>query len=276
MTKEQIKKLLIAYNIRPTKGKGQNFLIDESILDVMLDAAQVAETDSVLEIGPGLGVLTNKLVRRARRIVAVELDTRVAMFIRSEFEGKNNFELIESDILRVKNAELAEHLGTTRYKVVANIPYAITAPLIEKFLTYEPRPTMLVLMVQKEVAERVTARPGEMSVLAVSVQYYARAEIIARVPGSSFYPEPAVDSAVLRIIPKHQHTSDEEKIFFRIVKIGFSSRRKQLHNNLSAGLRISSEEAKGYLQALDLRIDARAQDLSVEDWKKLAHITQKK
>ncbi len=267
------------YGIRPTKGKGQNFLIDESMLDIMIAAAAIRPTDFVVEIGPGLGVLTHKLLNAARRVVAVELDRSIATFVRAEFGTINNFELIEDDILRVRNDELVKRLGSPDYKVVANIPYAITAPVIEKFLSYEPKPACMVLMVQKEVAERITAKPGEMSMLAVAVQYYANAEIIATVPRASFYPAPEVDSAILKITVNHRIPDDSgfQKDFFRTVRIGFSARRKQLHNNLSAGLRITSTVAKELLVGLGLREDVRAQNLSVDDWKRLttAIISQK-
>lgn len=293
MDKRAVQHVIKLYDIRPTRGKGQNFLLDDEVTARMVAAANVTSEDAVLEIGPGLGVLTRQLAAKAGKVVAVELDKNVAIFFKSEFGTAKNISLIEGDILAIQNKDLAKALGSQQYKVVANIPYAITAPLIQKFLTFVPRPTVLVLMVQKEVAERITAKPGEMSVLALSVQYFADAEILEQVPRAKFFPSPEVDSAVIRITPhltnnakagatntritnnESTNNTDLEKNFFRTVKIGFSAKRKQLHNNLSAGFHITAAQGKEILLRLGLREDVRAQDLSLDDWKNLAEILTK-
>lgn len=272
MKVEQVKKLLRAYDIRPTKGKGQNFLLDEQVIRDMVDAARVSGEDTVLEIGPGLGILTRALLERAGKVVAVELDANVATFLRAEFGGNPKFHLVTDDILRLRPEDLRALTGD-RYKVVANLPYAITSPVIEKLLTVEPRPTQIVVMVQKEVAQRITAAAGEMSVLAIACQYYATAELVRLVSRTVFHPAPQVDSAVVRLsLTDRERDAAREKDFFRLVHIGFSARRKQLHNNLAAGLHRSSDEMKKMLEMIGKRPDTRAQELTVHDWERLREL----
>lgn len=273
---QTIKDYLSGYEIRPTKNRGQNFLIDRGALDKIIKAADLRKDDLVVEVGPGIGVLTRELASRVKKVLAVELDRKLIKLLRNtSLKGLDNVELWENDILKVKNEELAARLGGD-YKVVANLPYNITGVVLQKFLTFEPRPKEMVLMLQKEVAERITAKAGEMSILGVSVQLYGRPEIAAIVPSKSFYPAPAVDSAVVKI----SHISDDlitknsldEKKFWRLVKIGFSARRKQLQNNLMSGLKLSKEEVKNILIKAKLNPLIRAQDLTVEDWLKLTGI----
>ncbi len=255
---------------------GQHFLTDSEVLRDIITAADLQSDDVVLEIGPGKGVLTEELAKHVKRVIAVELDRTLVAELQKKFKSAKNVEIIHEDILRWwpqqnLNIEIFKHL-----KIVANIPYRITAPILRLFLEHELHPNLLVLMVQKEVAERVCAKPGAMSLLSVSVQYYATPEIVRIVPRTAFNPAPKVDSAILKIIPFKRHDypemSDRTKIdnvFFRLVKMGFSSRRKQLQNLLATGLRMTNEEAKKALLAIGLSPTVRAQELSIADWKKL-------
>lgn len=275
---------------------GQHFLIDRDVLHDIVSAAELTRDDVVLEIGPGKGVLTEELAKRVNQVIAVELDRTLVAELQKKFRGVKNVTIVHEDILRwwgnqhfnTSTPHQSLRVGTGQafqhFKVVANIPYRITAPILRIFLEGTHRPPRIVLMVQKEVAERVCAKPGGMSLLSVSVQYYARPEIIRIVPRAAFDPAPKVDSAILRIQPHPRLLLQGEGIspspvkerggvrsedFFQLVKIGFSSRRKQLQNLLAAGLRITNEEAKKALVAAGLLPTVRAQELSIEDWKKL-------
>lgn len=264
-----IKNLCKKYGIRPSKDFGQNFLIDREVLEEIVAAADLKKDDTVLEIGPGFGVLTAELAGRVKKVLAVEADRGVASALAEIMAGKKNLEIVEKDILKFKISDL--RFPNYGYKVVANLPYQITSAVFRKFLSEEPRPSEITVMVQKEVAERISAPPGEMSVLSVSAQFFGQPEIVAVVPRTAFWPEPEVDSAILRITriknesEKNLGQINQEK-FFRAVKIGFSARRKQLHNNLSGGLRISGEKVKEILVDLGFDERARAQDLGVNDW----------
>lgn len=258
---------------------GQNFLIDYDVLRDIVNAAELTRNDVVLEIGPGKGVLTEELAKRVQQVIALELDRALVTELQKTFRGAKNVDIVHADILRWWPENSVKVSEYQRLKVVANIPYRITAPILRLFLEYELRPSLIVLMVQKEVAQRVCAKPGAMSLLAVSVQYYGRPEIIRIVPRTAFDPAPKVDSAILRIRPFEKEELQQVKNtpigvkvdqeFFQLVKIGFSSRRKQLQNLLATGLRITNEQAKKALVAVGLLPTVRAQELSVEDWKKL-------
>jgi len=254
------------------KGLSQNFLVDKKALDTIVEAAEIKPGDLVIEIGPGVGTLTIELVQRAEEVIAIELDKKLASLIQTskiKYQNYNSkLKVINQDVLKVNLNEL---IGDRPYKVVANIPYAITSKILELFLSREHKPELMVLLVQKEVAERVCAKPGDMSVLSVSVQLYGRPSIIDIVKKESFFPAPKVDSAILKIVTsdKLQVTSQEEKELFRLVHIGFSSRRKTLINNLSAGYHISKEKASDIIKKAGFKEMVRAQELSVEDWKKL-------
>lgn len=269
---EETKLLSQKHNILPSRQKGQNFLIDESVLAKIVEAADLKPKDKALEIGPGFGVLTRELVKRSNRVVAVELDKKLAFFLKRRFKDFKNLEIIEKDILDLK----IEDEGFKKYKLIANLPYNITSIVLRKFLETEYKPELIVVMVQKEVAERICAKPGGMSLLSVSVQFYAEPEIVAIVPKESFWPEPEIDSAILRIVTRNYAElrgtmrNLSEKDFFQIVRIGFSSRRKQLHNNLANGLRLEGKIIKNILSNLNLDPLIRAQDLGVSDWLKLA------
>ena len=266
---DTIKNFFRENNISPSRDRGQNFLVDEKVLEKIIESANLKKDDVVLEIGAGFGTLTERLAQKAGKIITVESDRGILPILRRNLENYKNVEIIEKDVLSVVNYE--SKIMNYEYKIVANLPYQITSIVLRKFLENEPRPNEMMVMVQKEVAERICAISGEMSILAVSVQFFGQPEIIQIVPRSSFYPAPEVDSAILRISRiKNESETNLKRIdvkdFFRVVKVGFSARRKQLHNNLANGLRLKSEEAKNILLDLGLDIQVRAQDLSVDDW----------
>ena len=241
MTINDLKSLLSRFHIRPSKKLGQNFLLSEQALDQIVEAAELSPEDTVLEIGPGLGVLTRRLCEKAGLVLAVEKDRKLVTALRKLFKSQKNVKVIHGDALFIHptSYELpASPAGrpATSYKVVANIPYYLTGKILQNFLTSEQKPSLMVLLLQKEVAERITASPGQMSILAVSVQFYAEPEIIGRVGRENFYPEPEVDSAIVRLkVLEKPRLAVDEKRFFQLVKIGFAGKRKQLHNNLQAG-----------------------------------------
>jgi 16S rRNA (adenine1518-N6/adenine1519-N6)-dimethyltransferase len=260
--------LLRRHGLRADKRLGQNFLQDPLALQGIAGAAEIQSTDSVLEIGPGLGSLTRYLSVAARAVTAVELDPKLAAVLRGVLEPYSNVRLIEGDILALRPQEL----GLPRdYIVAANIPYNLTSAILRHLLESEPKPRRLVLTVQKEVAERICADPPDMSLLALSVQVYGRPAIAARIPAGAFFPAPKVDSAVVKI-----EVHSEPRIpagllpaFFKFIKAGFGQKRKTLRNSLSAGLKISTAEAE--LLLLNAGIDSRrrAETLSIEEWRKL-------
>ena len=282
LSKTEIKKLLKEKDLKVLKSLGQNFLIDEKVLNEIIKASDLDKSDTVLEIGPGLGTLTNELVKKCKKVVAVEKDKKMAELIKEEKELKAtfanvafnsfSFEIINDDILKINLNELVEKYSENKkYKLISNIPYYITSPVIKLFLENSIQPELIVLLVQKEVAERICAKPGKLSVLALSVQIYGDPEIINYVDKSSFYPKPKVDSAILRIKNIKKNYSEEYyKKLFKIIKIGFSSKRKKLLNNLSAGLQISKKESESILHQSKINLNARAQELSLEEWDKIS------
>lgn len=260
--------------IKAKKSLGQNFLKDEEVLNKIVDAANLSQEEVVIEIGPGQGALTEKLAAKCLKVIAIEIDDRLIDPLHTKFVGDENVDIIHDDILKINLPELiSEKLKVESYKVVANIPYYITAPIIRLLLETKYPPKEIILMVQKEVAERITAKAGAMSILAVAVQYYADAEYLFTVPKTAFDPVPKIDSAVIKITRnKTQETSNKEEVkkFFKIVRAGFSAKRKTLANNLSNGLQLEKREVEEKLEALGFSKNTRAQELAVEDWKKLA------
>lgn len=226
-----------------------------------------------MEIGPGLGVLTEKLLEKAKEVFAVELDRQAAAYLKIKFAAElqaDKLKLIEGDGLRINYPSLG--FQDFNFQIVANLPYSITSRFFKNFLELGPKPKEMIVMIQKEVAKRLVARPGEMNLLALSAQLFARPEILFAVPPTCFWPEPEVDSAVVRLVLKKDLPEVDIKALFRLAKMGFSSKRKQLHNNLSGGLKTDSAKIKKAFVDLGWREDIRAQDLSVEDWIKLAKV----
>ncbi len=270
-----VRRLLREFDIQPKKSLGQNFLVDQRALERIVEAAELGPEDIVLEIGPGLGALTRLLAAEAGRVVAVELDQRLVEALKQTATAKAdlpNVEIIHGDILELNPADLLEQQGNNfQYKVVANLPYYITSTIIRHLLTAEVRPKLMVVTVQLEVARRITAEPGEMSLLAVSVQFYGRPRIVARIKAGAFYPSPQVDSAVIRIdLDGHPVVEvDDVDSFFEVVRAGFAQRRKQLRNALAAGLALPASEVAQVLNRASVNPKRRAQTLSLEEWAKV-------
>lgn len=256
----------------PKKSLGQHWLKDRAVLAGIADDAEIKPSDTVLEIGPGLGTLTSELLRRAAKVVAVEFDPDLAKKLPGQFPG-TNLEVVNEDILSFDLSKLP-----AGYKVVANVPYYITSKIVQLLMTAENKPSTTVLLVQKEVAERLAAEPGDMSILAISAQVYARAHLSDVVPAYFFTPPPKVDSqvVVLETRPYPLVKPEDEKAFFRVVKAGFSAKRKKLRSSLSGGLGITKKELEELLKKADISPDVRAEDLSIADWKRLldAHLLQ--
>ena len=261
-------KLLAKYHLRPHKGLGQNFLSDDNVLAGIADAADIPEHAAVLEIGPGLGSLTRHLGVRAKRVVAVELDKDLVPVLRKELADCPNIEIVEGDILEFSPDE---YFKDGDYYVAANIPYYITSAVIRHLLEGKARPKQLALTVQKEVAERICADPGRLSLLALSVQVYGKADIPMIIPASAFYPEPKVDSAVVRIELYDEPLIAPEKMddFFELAKAGFGQKRKTLRNAFASNLHISSSEAEAFLLNAGIDPMRRAETLSIPEWKRL-------
>ncbi|MGD9028955.1 MAG: 16S rRNA (adenine(1518)-N(6)/adenine(1519)-N(6))-dimethyltransferase RsmA [Anaerolineae bacterium] len=276
-----VRRLLRQSGIRPDKALGQNFLTDCTILQRIANAAQLTADDIVLEIGAGTGALTEQLAQDAGHVLAVELDQRLLPILQGALAGFDNISLIQGDILKLNPAVLIEDIASKldtsdpHYKVAANLPYYITSAVLRHLLEADRTAELMIITVQDEVARRLVARPGDMSVLAVSVQFYADPEILFPIKPGSFYPSPDVDSAVVRldVHPRPPLPKDETELFFQVVRAGFSQRRKQLHNSLSAGLgeRISRHDASARLEGAGIDPRRRAQTLSVEEWIRLTH-----
>jgi len=253
-------------SLMPNKSLGQHWLHDRLILSEIADAAEIKEDDTVLEIGPGLGTLTSEILSRAKEVVAVEFDSELARKLPGQFPGKD-LEVINEDILSFDLSKLPKD-----YVVVANVPYYITSKIVQKLMTAENKPRIAVLLVQKEVAERIAAGPGDMSLLAISAQVYAEARLGIEVPRKFFTPPPKVDSQVviLRTRQSPLISKQEEGQFFRIVKAGFAERRKKLRSSLAGGLQSDKQTIDNLLKKAKIDPEARAQELSIEEWKRLS------
>jgi 16S rRNA (adenine1518-N6/adenine1519-N6)-dimethyltransferase len=254
-----------AERLRPRKSLSQNFLTDASVLDRIVEAAELAPGDRVVEVGPGLGVLTRRLLAAGASVLAVEVDPRLADYLRRELYGARDFELIEADALSLHPRDA---FPGESFKLVANIPYHITSPLLHAFLEGERPPTLTVLLVQLEVAERVAAPPGAMSYLSVFVQNIADADVVDRVPAAAFEPAPEVDSAILRLRRRQAIVppGDRREAFHRVVQAGFRQRRKQVHNGLSRELAATHAEVAGALAGCGVDPERRPQTLTVAEW----------
>ncbi len=255
--------------MKPNKRLGQNFLVDKKALAKVVTAANIQKDDVILEIGPGTGLLTKELALRAKKVVAIEKDRGMVDILGKTLKDYKNAEIIQGDILRLDPSPYT----LTPYKLVANIPYYITSPIIRMFLEVKHQPQFMVLMVQKEVARRICAKPPNMSILAVSVQFYAKAEIVSYVPKGCFWPVPNVDSAIIKITPHEKPDVGRRgaDVFFRVVKAGFLHPRKQLAGNLAQGLKKDKDEINRGLLANNIEPAQRAETLTVQDWKNLAN-----
>lgn len=248
------------HGLQPSKKYGQNYVINPEVIDKMIETAEVKVSDTVVEIGPGFGVLTLALVEKAKNVLAFEIEKKIAPYW--EARASKNLQIIWGNVLRT-----AGNLPKEKYKVVANLPYQITSAVIRYFLENENPPESMTLMVQKEVAERICARAGDMSLLSVAVQYYADAEIAGLVPRDNFWPVPKVDSAVIVLKVHKAAKSVKSADFFNLVKAGFANRRKLLIKNLLPIVgKQNKEKLKSIFVELGLSENARAQELGVEDW----------
>ncbi|MBE0691012.1 MAG: ribosomal RNA small subunit methyltransferase A, partial [Anaerolineae bacterium] len=257
--------LLEAYSLEPRKSLGQNFLHDPNVLEKVVASADVTADTTVLEIGAGTGALTEVLAAHAGRVITLELDRRMEPLLLDRLGIYDNVEIVFADVLKT---DIVTLVGDEDYVVVANVPYYITSAILRHLLEAEKRPLCVVMTVQLEVAERIIAKPGAMSVLAVSVQYYTRPKIVMRLNPAVFYPRPDVTSAVIRLdthpVPP-VHVPDEAS-FFAVVRAGFSQKRKQLKNTLAAGLRLSNERVATLLDRAGIDPRRRAETLSLEEW----------
>lgn len=257
------KNLLAQHGLSPKKSLGQNFIYDDYVLARIVDAAELGPDDDVLEIGPGLGSLTRHLAHAAQRVVAVELDDRLIPIFEEQLDDYTNIKLVHNDILKVNPADFFQQ----DYKVVANVPYYITGAILRHLLSGPVKPTTMVLTVQYEVAERLTAEPGDLSLLAVSVQFYGRVEIVDKIKAGAFWPRPDVDSAVVRIALYDERVVEpaDEDAFFKLVKAGFSQKRKQLQKNLRM-IGPDKNEVRQMLELAGIDGRRRAETLSLEEW----------
>jgi len=276
----QTRGLLRRFGLRARKGLAQHFLIDDGVLKLITSAAGLTPADVIMEIGPGLGVLTRELARQAGWVVTIELDSRLAAILKQTLAAVNNVTVINEDILQIDPEALLREqkakfspaiTSPFSYKVVANLPYYITSHVLRHFLEASLKPQIMVVMVQKEVAEAIVAEPGEMSVLSVSVQFYGQPEIISYVPARCFYPAPEVDSAVLRITLYAKPAVDvtDEASFFRLVRAGFTASRKQICNSLAQGLELPKAEVLSLLEKADIAPQRRAETLNLNEWGQL-------
>lgn len=251
---------------QPNKSLGQHWLKDNFSLDEICLSADLQSDDVVLEIGPGLGTLTNKLTKKAQKVIAVEFDPNLAADLPARVPA-DNLEIVHADILHFDLNQLPKN-----YKVVANLPYYITSKITRWLLDSDNPPKLATLLVQKEVAERMAAQPGRMSVLGVATQFYAEAQLGLIIPARLFIPPPQVDSQIITLIRRVQplFSDVDNKLYFKIVRAGFSEKRKKLRSSLSGGLHISKSQADELLQRAGISIEARAQELSLQDWYQLS------
>ena len=263
----ETRRLLRQSDLRARKGLGQHFLVDGEVLEAVVAAAELEPDDLVVEVGPGRGILTRELAKRAGRVVAIELDDKLAALLKKSLASFNNVTVVNGDVLKIEPKEL---VGGQNYKVVANLPYYITSPALRHFLEAEAKPQTMVVMVQKEVAEAIAAKPGDMSLLSVSVQFYGEPKIITTVSPQSFYPAPEVSSAILKIdIYAKPKVDVDEAGFFDTVRAGFAAPRKQLANSLARGLGWEKSEVLPFLQKAKIDPSRRAETLNIEEWAEL-------
>jgi 16S rRNA (adenine1518-N6/adenine1519-N6)-dimethyltransferase len=265
----------------PKKHLGQVFLKNKAFLSKIVQAGGISSKDTVLEIGPGKGILTEVLLQTGAKVLAIEKDPQLVFFLKEKFKNNKNLILIQADIRDfLKNQKLQNlKLKIINYKVVGNIPYYLTSYLFRLLLELEKKPETIVLMIQKEVSQRIVAQPPRMSLLSVSVQFYSQPKIICYVPKTAFWPKPKVDSAVIKLTPYSiitrpargdARSEATKQSFFKVVKTGFRQPRKLLLNNIYHGLNIEKGKIKEIFEQLNISMNARPQNLSVEDWISLA------
>lgn len=259
---------------KPKKSLGQNFLINDKILPTIIQAAEIKKDDTIIEIGPGLGILTEALLDAGARVFAIEKDFNLSTKLQKIYKNTKNIKVINQDVLWFDTS------GFKNYKVVSNLPFNIASPVIRKFLENPNPPELMVVMVQKEVAEKILAEPGdsERGILTLAVEFYAKAEIIAEVSKTNFRPIPKVDATIIKIKPYSNHRPHtryggklvDSELFFKIVKAGFAAKRRQIHNSLAATLRLDKNTVLDVLRKSHIDSNLRAEDLTLEQWMKLA------
>jgi len=259
-----LKKLFQEKNIKPLKKFGQNFVVSKEILEKIIESADLEPKDIVLEIGAGPGNLTKELAKKAKKVIAVEKDKKMIAILKETLKGFKNIKIIEGDALEFEPKSYK--LRANNYKLIGNLPYYLTSAIIKKFLETENRPSQMVLMIQKEVAQRICSQPPKMNLLALSVQFYAKPKIIAYVSKNCFWPRPKVDSAIIKLNIKKKKLRDNKDIFFKIIKAGFAHPRKQLANNLSSELKLDKERVKNWLLKSKINPSQRAETLKEKDW----------
>lgn len=259
------KLILEQYSINPKKSLGQNFMHDPNALEKIITTAELMPDDTVVEIGPGTGELTVRLAESVRHVFAIEVDERLVPLLEDRFSAFNNVYFVFEDVLKT---DILKLVGPRPFVVVANVPYYITTAIIQHILERHRRPRKVVITMQYEVAERIVAEPGDMTLLAVSVQYYGHASIVSKLNPAVFWPRPGVDSAILNIDPYETPIVDtpSDEAFFRVVKAGFSQKRKQLRNSLAGGLHMKSKDVALYLEAAHIDPSRRAETLTLEEW----------
>lgn len=267
----EIKNLFKKYRIFPSKKLGQNFLISKKFLKKIIETADLSKNDVVLEIGPGIGNLTKEIAKRVKKVIAIEKDQKMIEVLKDLLDNLDikNVKIIKGDILKIDFKKILSKIKF--YKVVANIPYYLTSPLIRKFLESDFLPERIILTIQKEVAQRICAKPPRMNLLAVATQFYAKVEIISYISKKFFWPSPKVDSAIIKITPFKKYEI-EKNLFFKIVKAGFSHPRKKLINNFSKNLKIDKNKIKEILLKNNINPDQRAETLTLDNWVSLTKI----
>lgn len=279
---DQLKYLIKKHKIVPDRHKGQNFLIDPDVYQKILETADLKPDDNVLEVGPGCGLLTAELLKITDNVLAVELDKKFIPILDQLARVNKNLQVINQDVLKIPNEKICQYLeadkikeGIFNYQIVANLPYNISSFFLRKFLSYEPKPMKIIILLQLELAQRLTAKPGQFSLLTVMGQFYAEPQLIKIVKKESFWPAPAVDSAlvklkIINIFDKYNLSNDfNEAMFWRLMRIGFCSRRKQLKNNLASGFKLPVGELEKIFKKLAINNLIRAQDLGINQWLEL-------
>ena len=266
----ELKKLLKTYGAWPNKDLGQHFLTDRNVLEKMIETADLKKNDIIVEVGPGLGIMTKELAKTAKKVHAVEIDPKIAEILNTTCIKYRNINIVRGDIKDF------DPKGIGRYKVVANLPYYITSPVIKKFLEERNKPETITVLIQREVAERICAKPGRMSILAIAVQFYGQPEIKELVSPMAFFPSPKVYSAILKIkvFKKPLFEDIDTKMFFRLVKAGFGEKRKMLSNSMSGGLGIDKEMTEKLLREAGVEPMLRAERLSLDDWRRMYLVLQ--
>lgn len=273
MNLTELKFLLNKYHLSPNKIRGQNFLISNDVLQEIIVGSQVTNQDLVLEVGPGLGALTQELIKKAKQVIAFEIDQQLIKPLNKLEKANRNLEIIWQDILSLTDdhwQDILQAKQAKEYKIIANLPYYLTAKFIKKFILAVNKPISMTIMVQKEVAERIVSDNQKHSLLSLSVAFYAQSKIVTIVPKSNFYPEPKVDSAILYIYKIHNWNYQEaEKKVWQLIHRGFAYKRKKLINNLASDQNLDKDKLRLTFDKLKLDLNIRAEDLTVNDWLQL-------